>query len=332
MSQFKIKKATKTKTFLRMTMDGPSGSGKTYTALRFAHALAGGGKICVIDTERGSASKYAREAPDGMPWDFDVIELTTFSPATYTDAINYVVSQGYNVLVIDSLSHAWSGKDGALQIKDRQGGNSFAAWRKVTPIHDGMVDAILNAPLHVITTMRSRMEHVMEKDEKGRTTVRKVGMAPVQRAGMEYEFDVVVDLDWSHIATISKSRCSAMQDATTEKPGPEFFRPLMEWLEQGEERAPVVAPPIPQADGPSTPAPVAKPKITISTETVAAAMLAQSPSGKTLHQGDKTNWATVAANRGGSYSAELVAHAEVLANAPDALVAAWYEANEEKVE
>lgn len=228
-----FQKATRKKSKLRMTIDGPAGSGKTYSALRFAHVLANGGKIAFIDTERGSASKYIGENPDGIVWDFDVAELDSFSPEKYTQAIQYAGKAGYDVLVIDSLSHAWEGKDGALEIKDRAGGNQWTAWRNVTPIHNRMVDAILQSPLHVITTMRSRMEYVQEADERGKTVIRKVGMAPIQRPGMEYEFDIVCDIDWSHILTVSKSRCSAIADLKLEKPGPNFIMPIVEWLETG---------------------------------------------------------------------------------------------------
>jgi len=75
-----FRRATRQQSKLRMTIDGPAGSGKTYTALRLAHMLAEGGPIAVIDTERGSASKYVGESPDGIPWQCDVVELTTFSP------------------------------------------------------------------------------------------------------------------------------------------------------------------------------------------------------------------------------------------------------------
>lgn len=222
-----------------MALDGPAGSGKTYTALRFAHALASGRPIAFIDTERGSASKYAGEAPDGTPWAFDVVELTTFSPETYTEAIESAGRAGYAVLVIDSLSHAWEGKGGALEIKDRVGGNQYTAWRAVTPMHNRMIDAILQSSCHVITTMRSRMDYVQNLDEHGKVIgVQKVGMAPIQRPGTEYEFDVVADIDWAHILTVSKSRCSALQDAKREKPGPEFMAPLIEWLSSGAAPAP----------------------------------------------------------------------------------------------
>jgi hypothetical protein len=234
-----FKQATKQQSRLRMTIDGPAGGGKTYTALRFAHALAAGRPIAFIDTERGSASKYVGESPDGYPWAFDVIELTTFSPETYTEAIESAGRAGYAVLVIDSLSHAWEGKGGALEIKDRVGGNQFTAWRQVTPMHNRMIDAMLQSPCHVITTMRSRMEYIQDTDERGKVLgVRKVGMSPIQRPGMEYEMDVVCDIDWAHILTVSKSRCSAIQDAKREKPGPEFLSPLIDWLSSGTAPAP----------------------------------------------------------------------------------------------
>lgn len=236
-----FQQATKQQTRLRMTLDGPAGSGKTFTGLRFAHALtaAYGGKIALIDTERGSASKYVGESPDGIPWAFDVLNLTQFSPEKYTEAINAAGRLGYAVLVIDSLSHAWEGAGGALEMKQRAG-ESWSAWRNVTPIHNRMVDAILQSPCHVITTMRSRMEYVQETDDRGKISIRKVGLSPIQRPGMEYEFDVVCDIDWAHILTVSKSRCSAVADVKTEKPGAEFMLPVIEWLSSGTVETPVI--------------------------------------------------------------------------------------------
>lgn len=226
-----FKQASKKQSKLRMTIDGPAGSGKTYSALRFAHCLAAqfNGRIAVIDTERGSASKYVGEAPDGIPWAFDVLELAQFSPERYADAILAAGRAGYSVLVIDSLSHAWEGTGGALEMKQKAG-ESWSAWRNVTPVHNRMIDAILQSPCHVITTMRSRMEYVQETDERGKTTIRRVGMAPVQRPGMEYEFDILCDMDWSHSMTVSKSRCSAIADMQVDHPSAEFMRPVIAWL------------------------------------------------------------------------------------------------------
>lgn len=236
----KIEKATKEQIKLRMAIDGPTGSGKTYTALRFAHRLSGqNGAILVIDSERRSASKYVGENPDGTPWAFDVINLPTFSPSTYTEAVRMAGKEGYDVVIIDSLSHAWMGRDGALEQVDRANtsGGKFAAWRNVTPQHNAMIDAILDCPAHVIVTMRSKMEYAMEETEengKRKTVVQKLGMAPIQRSGVEYEFDVVIDMDATNTAYITKSRCSAINGETVFQPTGAFIEPLVDWLNEGE--------------------------------------------------------------------------------------------------
>lgn len=241
----RFKKAQRSKSKLRMAIDGPSGSGKSYTALRFAFALAhalGKGRVAAIDTEHGSLSKYTGEAPDDLPFDFDVLELANFSPTEYTAAIEDAGRAGYDVLVIDSLTHAWQGKDGALELVSKKQGdsrNSFTAWKDVTPLHTRMIEAILASPMHIIVTMRSKTEYVLETNDKGKQEPRRVGMKPVQRDGMEYEFDLYGSMDWSHVLTISKSRCSFLQDAVAVKPGAGFVQPLVEWLETGVQRAQV---------------------------------------------------------------------------------------------
>ena len=232
-------RATKTRSRLRMALDGPSGSGKTFTGLTFAFALAGeAGRIAVIDTERGSASKYADRFPP-----FDVLELETFSPELYTAAIEEAEAAGYDVLVIDSLSHAWEGEGGALEMVDKaaaqsRSNNSYTAWRAVTPVHRHMVDAILQSTTHTIVTMRSKTEYVLETNERGKQEPRKIGMAPVQRAGMEYEFDIVADLDWDHKMVVSKSRCTAVDGDVTRRPTAAWMAPVIAWLTDGAAPAP----------------------------------------------------------------------------------------------
>lgn len=232
MSSFQ--KATKKKAKARVALIGPSGAGKTRTALEIGRGL--GSKIAVIDTESGSASKYSDKA------DFDVLELESFSPQNYIDAIVEAGKAGYDVLIIDSLSHAWSGKGGALELVDAAakrgrgaGGNSFGAWREVTPLHNRMVDAIVRAPMHVIATIRAKTEYVQEKDERtGKVVVRKVGLQPEQRGGLEYEFDVVADINQEHDLIVSKTRCDQLDGAVVNKAGVEFATRLRSWLEDGQ--------------------------------------------------------------------------------------------------
>lgn len=197
-----FRKAEKHAAKLRMALVGISGTGKTYSALRLATGM--GGKVALIDTEHGRASAYAHK------FDFDVLELDTFSPVKYIEAIQAAQDAGYDVLIIDSLSHAWIGKEGALEQVDKaarasRSQNTFMAWRDVTPLHNKLVEAITTSRLHVIATMRSKAKYDMEKDDKGKLVPRKIGMEPVQRDGLEYEFDLVGDLDYDHNFVISKS-------------------------------------------------------------------------------------------------------------------------------
>ena len=225
-------KATKKQAKLRMALVGPAGSGKTYTALSLACKL--GAKVAVIDTERGSASKYADV------FDFDRVELDTFSPATYIEALTLAEKHGFDVVVIDSYSHAWSGEGGALDQADKaakksQSGNTYTAWRDVTPEHNRLVDKILSYKGHIIVTMRAKTEYVMEPGKNGKMSPRKIGMAPIMRQGTEYEFDVVGDMTLDHDMIVSKTRCSALAGEVYHKPGAELAGMLLEWLGRGEE-------------------------------------------------------------------------------------------------
>lgn len=226
-----IRKATKKQLKLRLALDGMTGSGKTYTALAIADGL--GKKIGLIDTEHRRASLYADE------FSFDVIELDTFSPLKYVEAIHEFENAGYDVIIADSISHAWMGKDGALQQVDNaakrsQSGNSYVAWREVTPIHNEFVETMIRCKAHLIVTMRSKMEYVLETNEKGKTVPRKVGLAPIQREGIEYEFDVVGDLNGEHEMIISKTRCKALDGKIFAKAGKDVAKLLLEWLDSGE--------------------------------------------------------------------------------------------------
>lgn len=232
-------RATREQSRLRMALIGPAGSGKTYTALAVASGL--GERIAVLDTEHGSASKYS-----GI-FEFDSFAPDSFEPEVYMDAIREAGRAGYDVLVLDSLSHAWAGKGGLLEFVDEQArrsrsGNSFAAWREATPKHNQLIESMLSAPLHLIVTMRAKTEYVMDYDERTKkTTPRKVGLQPVQRDGLEYEFDVVGDLTHEQDLIISKTRCPDLTGRVYRHAGEDLAGTLREWLGAGtapQERQP----------------------------------------------------------------------------------------------
>ena len=209
-----FQKAQRTQARLRLAICGPSGSGKTYSALLIAQGLAPEGKIALIDTERGSGSLYSHLC------DYDIAPLSPpYSPDRYIDLIHQAEQSGYDVLIIDSLSHAWAGEGGILDMHDKaslasRSGNSFAAWREVTPRHNALVDALLAADLHIITTLRTKTAFEVADDGNGKKRPIKIGMAPVQRDGLEYEFSVVLDLSVEgHVATATKDRTGLFDGA-----------------------------------------------------------------------------------------------------------------------
>lgn len=269
----KIQKATKMQARGRVALCGPSGHGKTYTSLILAKLLAGDGRFCVIDSERASASKYADE------FDFDTIILENFSPKVYVDAIHAAEDAGYPVIVIDSLTHAWSGAGGALEQVDKavarsNSKNSYAAWREVTPMHNALVDAMIQSSAHIIATMRVKTEYVIEEDERGRKAPRKVGLAPIQRDGLEYEFDLVADMNERKFVE-SKTRCRHYKGAVQLEPDAKFFEPFVKWLSDG---APAPAQPAPVA------APAVLPKVQLAEEVKAWSGVEKADLGDAVRQ------------------------------------------------
>jgi len=241
-----FEEATREQAKLRVAIEGPAKSGKTFTALVLATAAAKrfGGEIAFVDTERGSANKYApkpgqKANPSKGTFKFKKVDLQKFHPREFIDAILAAQAGGYTVLVVDSLSHEWMGTGGVLQMVEADPSkNRFAAWRTPSLLHQKLVDTMLQSNLHIICTMRSKMKHVQEV-KNGRTVIKKVGMEAVQRGGMEYEFDVVLTMDTDNNARVSGSRCPEMPNGTAEnEPGAAFFKPLLNWVSEGAEPKP----------------------------------------------------------------------------------------------
>lgn len=232
-----FKKATKAQLKARVALDGPTGSGKTWTMLEWLKVLAGGAPVAVVDTEHGSASLYADH------FEFDVLTWDPpYEPLKLADTIRQAQAAGYAALGLDSLSHFWEGEGGTLDMVDaaaqKAKGNSYVGWKVGTPALRHLIDTMLAADLHIVGTMRSKMEYVLEEDGRGKKTPRKVGMAPVMRAGVEYEFTLVGDLDLDHRLTFSKSRCPALAD-TLVQPGraSDAAEQFLGWLNDGEPMA-----------------------------------------------------------------------------------------------
>lgn len=223
-------KAKKEKIWTKVLLGGSSGSGKTYSALRLATGLAKkcGSGIAAIDTEAGRIRYYANE------FDFSDMQLTEpFTPEKYIEAINEAVNSGFKVLIIDSISHEWNY---CVDVHDKMPGNSWTNWSKITPRHDAFMEKILQAPIHIIATVRGKDEYVLE-EKNGKQTPKKVGLGFKQRDGVEYNYTATFNIAQdTHIAEATKDNTHIFEgryEVLTEKDG----EALYDWANTGEDFA-----------------------------------------------------------------------------------------------
>lgn len=208
---------------IKLAITGSSGSGKTYSALLLASGLTNWEKVAVIDTENGSANLYAHLGA------YKVLPLENHKPDTYIKAIEVCEKAGIEVVILDSVTHEW---EWCKEYHNSLPGNSFTNWGKVTPLHDKFVRKILTTNVHVIATMRTKQDYVLQ-DKNGKKVPEKVGLKVVQRDGLDYEFTLVFDLDINHNANASKDRTGLFSAENlfviTEGTG----KTILDWCQQG---------------------------------------------------------------------------------------------------
>lgn len=231
-----FRKAERRKVALKLALTGPAGSGKTYSSLLLAKGISD--KIAMLDTENGSGEIYSHLCV------YDVCPIKPpFEPQKFINAIHEAENLGYEVLIIDSLSQEWSGQGGILEMVDRLAAasktkNSFTAWKDATPEHQKLIDTILQSKMHIIACMRSKTAYALQQNEYGKQTPIKLGLAPIQRDNIDYEFSVVFDLSCDqNIATVSKDR-TGMFEGFCQKITPEVGMRIKEWSESGAEMPP----------------------------------------------------------------------------------------------
>lgn len=227
-----FKPASKNQSKLRLAFFGVAGAGKTYTSLRIATGMNSvlKGKIALIDSERGRAEKYADL------FKFDICTLDKKTIDDYEQAILEAARNKYDILIIDSLTHAW--QELLVEIdniaKARFGGNTWSAWSKGTPKQQKFINIILEYPGHVIATMRSKSEWIVETNDKGKNAPKRVGTTPEQGKGIEYEFDIIGNITDEHFLVIQKDITGKYQDLNLEKPDEKFGIDIINWLSTGQ--------------------------------------------------------------------------------------------------
>ncbi|WP_419037104.1 AAA family ATPase [Enterocloster bolteae] len=237
-----FQEVVRAKSKLRMALTGVSGAGKTLGALYIAYGLTGDwSRIAVIDTEHERARMYANRMDLGTGKFLYCPLYPPYTAERYTSLVKEAASLvgPDGAVIVDSFSHAWNNEGGVLDVKDRiaaqAGKNSYTAWNEAGKVQNSLVNTILAVGCHTIVTMRSKMDYVMQENERGKTQPVKVGLAPVQRDDTEYEFDIVLDIARSHIATASKD--VTFLDKFGEIITPELGRQLKAWLDDGVDPA-----------------------------------------------------------------------------------------------
>lgn len=234
-----LRKATRQKAKIRLGLSAVSGGGKTYSAILIAKGLAKGdlSKVAIIDSENGSADLYAHLG------DYSVLPIEApYTPEKYIQAIIECENAGMEVIIIDSITHEWSGKGGILEIHGSMVGNSFTNWGIITPRHDAFKQKILSSKCHIITTVRRKQDYVMELNDRGKQTPTKVGLKEETREGFEYELTVNLELDQKHNATSSKDRTGLFMDKPHFTPSEETGALILAWCESGAEPTPEYKP------------------------------------------------------------------------------------------
>jgi len=213
---------------IKIGLQGCAGGGKTYSSLLLAKGLTNGNfsKVAIIDTENGSADLYAHLG------NYNVLSLAPpFTPENYIKAIEVCENAGMEVIILDSISHCW---DELLDFHSKLAGNSFTNWAKVTPRQKAFVDKILQANAHIIATMRTKQDYVLNQKD-GKFIPEKVGLKSVQRDGLDYEFTLVFDVDIKHFTVSSKDRTGLFMGK------PEFIisdktgKEILDWCNTGIE-------------------------------------------------------------------------------------------------
>jgi len=225
-----LRKATRKKAKIRLGLSAVSGGGKTFLALLIARGICKDwNKVAIIDSENNSADLYAHLG------EFNVLPVSApFSPEKYVQAIKACEKAGMEVIIIDSISHEWDGKGGCLEIVEALGGK-YQDWAKVTPRHQTFIDAIIQSPCHLITTVRRKQDYEMIRDNSGKIKVEKTGLREITREGFEYELTINLELDSRHNATASKDRTGLFMGKPAFVPTEETGELIRHWCEQGEE-------------------------------------------------------------------------------------------------
>lgn len=238
--KFNVEKATREKIAVKIALMSPSGGGKSYGALRLATGMVDemkktntlngtNGKILFANTEGPRGRYYADE------FNYDIVDLEPpYNPELFIDLINYAVDEKYSILIIDSSSAEWEGRGGCLELQQQAGGK-YQDWKFVSPRHEKFIDTLAYSPVHVIATMKGKDQYEVEKDDRGRVSVKKLGVGAAQRNGFEFYFTTTFNIDRdSHMAKCEKDNTHIFEKSGATILDESYGAKIIQWANSGE--------------------------------------------------------------------------------------------------
>lgn len=203
--------ATRAQVLMLIGLYGGTGSGKTVTAILWALGMVGpDGVVGIVDTEQKRSTLAADIVEKQLgPKHYGravrkpkIVHLDApFNPLRYVAAMELLLEAGCQAIVVDSMTHAWSGDGGYLDMKEetlyRMAGEDWkkretcamaAAARTKPHTHGRLFNAVTHMPVPTILCFRSVEKTRMGKDDRGKTTITKDDYStPVQESTLIYE-------------------------------------------------------------------------------------------------------------------------------------------------
>ena len=257
---FQFQEATREQSKASILIEGLSGKGKSGLALILGYYLAGEDwtKVFDIDTENNSVNLFAGiNSSAGVP--FGQFKHGNFTPDLKYKPTNYLafkeaaLAAGAEVVINDSISHAWSYEGGILdrlaelkKTNKRYEKDSYAAWGddEIMDEKQKLFQLFRDHRCHMIATVRvkEKMEY-QYNESKGKNEMVSLGEQEIMQADVKYEPDLVLHMvepgraygnNISHPkARIVKSRYVILQEGETYEFTPSLCKDLVAYLNEG---------------------------------------------------------------------------------------------------